>query len=163
MTRFLIPLAALTLIGCATSDTPSYTTNPAAQSGAGLVEAGERWRELYEAGEWEELRSLYTDDAVLMTQGQPKLEGADAILTFLQRLSQMGAEVEFRFQPEEALVENGLGFVTAKYRMDIAFPGRDPTIVVGRSLLVYKWIDGEWKLWRDMDNLAPDVSDHGFR
>jgi ketosteroid isomerase-like protein len=98
-----------------------------------------------------------------MTQGVAKIEGADNILVFLRRLSQMGASAKFQFAPEEALVENGLGFVTAAYRMDITFPGQeDVTVVVGRSLLVYKWSDDGWKLWRDMDNFAPDVVAEDF-
>jgi len=56
------------------------------------------------------------------------------------------------------VIENGLGIVTANYRMDIALPGREPVVVAGRSLLIYKWRDGHWKLWRDMDNLASDVT-----
>ncbi len=132
------------------------------QSAQGLVAAGEAWRQLYEAGNWSALRQLYTDDAVLMTQGQPKIEGADNIVTYLKRLSEMGASAQFQFAPEEAVIENGLGFVTANYKMDISFPGRDPVAVAGRSLLIYKWRDDQWKLWRDMDNLAPDVTPEGF-
>lgn len=127
-----------------------------------LVAAGETWRSLYESGDWESLRALYTDDAVLMTQGQEKIESADKIVEFLQRLSNIGATVGFQFKPEEARVENDLGFVTAAYRMDIAFPGQEPSVVVGRSFLVYKRQDGEWKLWRDMDNFAPDVTPEDF-
>ncbi len=162
MQRLLFPLAALAIAACTTIEAPLAATSTNEESAAGLVEAGERWRQLYEAGEWETLRTLYTDDAVLMTQGQAKIEGADAILAFLQRLAQAGAEVSFRFDPEEAVVENGLGFVTAKYRMDIAFPERDPVKVAGRSLLIYKWQDGMWKLWRDMDNFAPDATPEDF-
>jgi len=158
----LAPLAALALACCAGVEPPLAATPTNEQSSAGLVEAGARWQVLYEAGEWEELRTLYADDAVLMTQGQPKIEGADAILAFLQRLSQSGAKVGFRFDPEEAVVEGDLGFVTAKYRMDIAFPGREPSSLAGRSFLVYKWQDGMWKLWRDIDNLAPDVTPEDF-
>lgn len=129
---------------------------------AALVKAGQDWKTLYEAGDWGALRQLYTDDAVLMTANQEKIEGADNILAFLQRLSGTGAKVEFRFEPEEAVAKPPFGFVTAKYRMDIAIPGRDPVVVAGRSFLVYKWLDGEWKLWRDIDNFAPDVTAADF-
>ncbi|MEQ8411710.1 MAG: nuclear transport factor 2 family protein [Erythrobacter sp.] len=162
MKRLLAPLAALALLSCASAEPPLSAAPTNELSPAGLEEAGAYWQVLYEAGEWEELRTLYADDAVLMTQGQAKIEGADAILAFLQRLSNMGAEVAFRFQPEEAFVEGDRGFVTAKYRMDIAFPGKEPSVVVGRSFLVYKWRDGRWKLWRDIDNLAPDVTAEDF-
>lgn len=162
MKRLLRPLAALALLSYATVEPPLAATPTDEQSPAGLVEAGAHWQVLYEAGEWKELRTLYADDAVLMTQGQAKIEGADAILAFLQRLSNMGAEVGFRFEPEEAVVEGDLGFVTAKYRMDIGFPDKEPSVVVGRSFLVYKWQDDRWKLWRDIDNIAPDVTPEDF-
>ncbi len=129
---------------------------------AQLAEAGELWRRAYMARDWVALRALYTDDAVLMTQGNEKIEGADAIVTFLQRLPNAGADVTFAFKNEEVVLEgdwgpDDKGFVTAKYRMDILFPGRQPTLVAGRSFLVYKWQDDGWKLWRDIDNLAPDA------
>lgn len=162
MNRLFLPLAALALIAPQAAPTPLAASETAAPSAEGLVAAGETWRQLYEAGEWEKLRALYTDDAVLMTQDQAKIVGADNILTFLQRLGNMGAEVAFRFDPEEAVIEGGLGFVTARYRMDISFPGRDPISVAGRSFLVYKWEDGAWKLWRDMDNFAPDATAESF-
>jgi len=162
MSRLLAPLAALALVSCAGIEPPVAATPTNERSSAGLIEAGAHWQVLYEAGEWAELRTLYADDAVLMTQGQPRIEGADAILAFLQRLPEAGAQVSFRFEPEEAVVEGETGFVTAKYRMDIAFPGKQPSVVVGRSFLVYRWRDGMWKLWRDIDNLAPDVTPQDF-
>ena len=114
-----------------------------------LAEAGETWRATYMAGDWDTLRSLYADGAVLMTHGQPKIEGAANIVAFLQRLPNAGATVEFRFENEEVVVDENfgaadIGLVTAKYRMDINFPGREPSVVVGRSFLVYKWEDGQW-------------------
>lgn len=128
-----------------------------------LAAAGQRWQEAYEARDWAGLRRLYTDDAVLMTQGQPKIVGADKIVAFLQRIPNAEGSVQFRFANEEVTLDPaGYGTVTAKYRMDIAPPGRDPVVVAGRSLLIYRWQDGEWKLWRDIDNLAPDVTPADF-
>ncbi|MEM7688877.1 MAG: DUF4440 domain-containing protein [Pseudomonadota bacterium] len=162
MTRVFVALSSLALALGLAAPAPALADHHAEKTSAALINAGERWKQLYEAGDWETLRSLYTDDAVLMSQGQPKLEGADTILTFLQRLSQQGATVTFQFAPEEAVIESGMGVVTAKYRMDIAFPGAEPAVVAGRSLLIYKWQDGAWKLWRDIDNFAPDVTPDNF-
>lgn len=166
MKRLVLNLAPLALGLGAMAPAPALADHHETHSAQGLVVAGERWKILYEAGEWAGLRALYADDAVLMSQGQPKLEGADTILAFLQRLSQQGAKVTFQFSPEEAVIENGLGFVIAKYRMDIAFPGKEPVAVAGRSMLVYKWVQaeggGSWKLWRDIDNFAQDVTPADF-
>lgn len=162
MNRLLCTLASLALALGSASAAPALAETTAEPTAQGLVDAGEQWKQLYEAGDWEALRALYTEDAVLMSQGQPKLEGADTIVTFLQRLSQQGATVTFRFVPEEAVIDSGLGFVIARYRMDIVFPGAEPVAVAGRSMLVYKWQSGGWKLWRDIDNFAPDVTPESF-
>lgn len=132
----------------------SQTTETLSQS---LDDAGERWRELYEAGNWEELATLYTDDAVLMAHGSDKVEGREAIVTFLRRLSDAGGGATMRFEPEEAVVQGVLGVVTAKYWMNMDLPGGAKRNIAGRSLLVYKRVDGEWLLWRDMDNSAPEI------
>ena len=139
----------------------SLTGETPSDSRAALLAAeGERWRELYHAGNWSALRQLYADDAVLMTQGQSRIDGADAIVAFLQRIPQAGGTARFDFENEDAVVSDSgdTGFVTAKYAMTIAFPGRDPVVVAGRSFLVYKWDGSGWKLWRDIDNLAPDAT-----
>lgn len=131
---------------------------------AQLAGAGEFWRRAYAAGNWDALRALYADDAVLMTQGSDRIEGADNIVAFLQRLSNAGGTAQFQFANEEVMMGSGgeTGFVTAKYRMDIVFPGQEPSVIAGRSFLVYKWEDDGWKLWRDIDNLAPDVMPEDF-
>jgi len=162
MSRLLLSLAVIALTLGGATPTPALAQPSAAATSEGLVDAGERWRQLYEAGDWDTLRTLYTDDAVLMSQGQPKIEGADAILAFLKRLSEQGATVTFQFAPEQAVIENGLGFMIAKYRMDVAFAGGEAATVAGRSMLVYKWQDDGWKIWRDIDNFAPDAVPEEF-
>ncbi len=132
------------------------------QREASLAAQGERWLAFYQNRNWPALRALYADDAVLMTQGQERIVGADAIVAFLRRVADTGGTAQFVFENEDVSHGGDNGFVTAKYRMTIAYPGRDPITVTGRSFLVYKWQDGQWKLWRDMDNLAPDVTPDSF-
>lgn len=136
----------------------SCSRDAASDRQASLEQAGMLWQQTISGQDWEALRALYTDDAVLMTHGQAKIEGADAILSFLQRVPNAGGSVDFEFNNEEVVVDGDYGTVTATYLMTIAFPGRDPIEVAGRSLLIYKWVDGEWLLWRDMDNQAPDAT-----
>ena len=163
----ILALAACTLAACQPTERMKNSWTAAqADRTAQLAAQGQRWTQHYEAQNWDALRELYTDDAVLMTQGQAKIEGADAIIAFLQRIPNAGGTVQFTFDNEEVdagpLYGSDYGFVTARYKMEIMFPGREPTAVVGRSFLVYKWDQGEWKLWRDMDNTAPDVTLESF-
>ena len=132
--------------------------SPATDQEAELAAAGDNWNSLYAAGDWPALRKLYADDAWLMSDKAPAAKGADAIIAYLRRYRDMGAKVTFRFEPEDIRVDGKLGTVVAKYWMRAQFPGRPEVYAAGRSLLIYRLIDGRWKLWRDMDNTTPDVT-----
>lgn len=125
----------------------------------GLKAEGDRWNAAYAAGDWTALRALYADDAWLMTDKAPAAKGADAIIAYLRRFKDRGATVRFRFEPEHVQAQMPLGIVVARYWMTAQLPGGGPPIQsAGRSMLIYKWQDGGWKLWRDMDNTTPDVT-----
>lgn len=127
-----------------------------------LKQEGDRWNAAYSAGDWAALRALYADDAWLMTNKAPVAKGADAIITYLKRFRGRGAVVKFRFEPEDVMASRPFGVVVARYWMTAQLPGEAaPVRVAGRSMLIYKWQgsgpDAGWRLWRDMDNMAPDV------
>ena len=146
--------AAFILLLALTIATPSIAKDRKAE----LAAAGDNWNALYATGDWAALRLLYTDDAWLMTDKAPAAKSADAIIAYLRRYRDMGASVTFRFEPEDIRVDGKVGTVVAKYWMTAQIPGRPQVRSSGRSMLIYRWIDGQWKLWRDMDNTTPDVS-----
>lgn len=125
---------------------------------ASLLRAGEDWNRLYAAGDWKALEAHYEPDAWLMTDKAPLARGAPAIIAFLRRYRDLGAQVMFRFQPEDSTIEGRTGTVVTRYWMTAQMPGRPLVRTAGRALLVYKWRDGRWRLWRDMDNVTPDVA-----
>jgi uncharacterized protein (TIGR02246 family) len=122
-----------------------------------LAAAGAEWNALYAKGDWAAMRALYTDDAWLMTDKAPIAKGADAIIAFLRRYRELGATVTFRFENEDVRVDGKFGTVIAKYWMTAQIPGRPEVRTAGRSMLIYRREGGRWKLWRDMDNMTPDV------
>lgn len=146
--------AAFILLLALTIATPSIAKDRKAE----LAAAGDNWNALYATGDWAALRLLYTDDAWLMTDKAPAAKSADAIIAYLRRYRDMGASVTFRFEPEDIRVDGKVGTVVAKYWMTAQIPGRPQVRSSGRSMLIYRWVDGQWKLWRDMDNTTPDVS-----
>lgn len=122
-----------------------------------IAEQAERWNAAYAAGDWARLRSLYTEDAWLMTDNTPAAKGADAIVAYLRRYRDLGASVVFRFEPEDIHIEPRMAVMVSKYWMTARMPGRPEVRTAGRSLLIYRRTGNRWLLWRDIDNRTPDV------
>lgn len=141
---------ALMLIGCA-------NPHPSATDTSTISTEGDRWNSAYAAGDWKALRGLYADDAWLMTNNAPVAKGADAIVAYLRRFRERGAVAKFRFSPEDIRVDRPYAFMIAKYWMTAQTGQRETLRSAGRSLLIYQWRKGSWKLWRDIDNSTPDV------
>lgn len=119
---------------------------------------GTKWKAQLEAGDIEPLRNMYEPDAVLMSNGSPPQVGVDAIMAFLKRNKTAGNAVTIDFENEEIVIDRDRAYLTAKYWMTITVASGAVIDVMGRSFLVYKkGEDGTWRLWRDMDNQAPDV------
>jgi ketosteroid isomerase-like protein len=147
------PLYALLLAPMLIAAAPKWNRDQQA-----IIDHGNAWSALYEAGKVDEMRTLYEGDAWLMTQGAPLARGVDAILTFLRRNKERGYAVRFATDPEEIVIDGRYAFLTAKYWMTITPPGRDGIDLAGRSILIFKrGKDRKWRIWRDMDNMAPDV------
>ncbi len=122
-----------------------------------IKDSGVLWSRLYEQGRVAEMRPLYEPDAWLMTEGQPAHKGVDAILAFLTRNKSSGAKTSFAVAPEQIVIDGNRAFLISKYWMTITPPGKTAIEAAGRSMLVFKRHGGGWRIWRDMDNMAPDV------
>jgi uncharacterized protein (TIGR02246 family) len=151
MTRLLI-LCLLLFAAPLAAKRPSE-----AQDIQAIKDHGKQWSILYEAGKVDEMRPLYEPDAWLMTQGQPAHKGVDAILAFLKRNKGSGSKVSFAVEPEQIIIDGNRAFLISKYWMTITPPGKADTQAAGRSMLVFKRHKRDWRIWRDMDNMAPDV------
>ena len=147
---FLIALAALSVASAAPASPRS------AQSV--IAEQADRWNAANAAGDWTRLRSLYADDAWLMTDKAPVAKGADAIVAYLRRYRDQGATVVFRFKPEDIHVEGLMAVMVSRYWMTAQMPGRPQVRTAGRSMLIYRRSRRGWLLWRDIDNTTPDVT-----
>jgi len=119
---------------------------------------GKKWQQLFEAGDVEKMRDMYEPDAVLMAHGALPQTGVDAILAFLGRNKAAGNTVTIDFANEDITIDGQRAYLTAKYWMTITLADGQVLDFKGRSFLVYKKSgNGLWRLWRDMDNQAPDV------
>lgn len=91
------------------------------------------------------LGNLYTEDAEILHDGRPSTKGRKNIMKTFERMVQdsltsSGFVTTGLWGNEDLLVEQGTGFFahsTGKWKSD------------GNYLLVWKKVDGEWKIFRD--------------
>jgi|GEM_PF-1812243 len=126
---------------------------------AAIVALGKAWAKAWASRDRAALSNLFAGDVVLMPNGVPKTVGLQATLDFLTRA---GPPREMVFENEELLIAGDTATLTAAYWMRISIPGRDPIRVAGRAVIIHRRVGnpknfGGWVIWRDMDNLSPDI------
>ena len=159
--RYLPALIFLTFLivpSVASAGTIAHQANVSISDEQRITGWAAKWKKLLEAGEIGQLRDMYEPDAVLMANGAPPQAGVEAILAFLGRNKAAGNRVDIDFANEEIVIEGSRAYLTAKYWMSITLATGSTINVQGRSFLVFKQgADSKWRLWKDIDNQAPDV------
>ena len=123
-----------------------------------IAAEGGKWAHYYEQADLDGLMTLYVEDAIVALHGQPALFGIDTIRDyFAQRIGKAEATFELDYELRETHGE--LAYIISKYWLKAI----DKTTgalykEAGRSLLVYKKQDGQWKIAADIDQTTPDVT-----
>ena len=123
-----------------------------------IAAEGGKWAHYYEQADLDGLMTLYVEDAIVALHGQPALFGIDTIRDyFAHRIGKAEATFELDYELRETHGE--LAYIISKYWLKAT----DKTTgalhkEAGRSLLVYKRQDGQWKIAADIDQATPDVT-----
>ena len=161
MTRPLLLSLALTVTslvaGCSPpAPPPAAPAAPVLNAPADIAALGaarERFMKAYEAGDAEAVGNLYTNDAISESNNQPSLKGREAIVASLKGMFEQ-VTVKTVLTAEDTKTLGGVGVDTGRYAV-IVTPkaGAAPSTNEGRYMVVYvKEADGQWRVWRDMDN-----------
>lgn len=96
--------------------------------------------------------SFYADDAIVMNANQPAIQGRDAIRRMVAEMFSL-PNLAFSFTPTGIEVAEGRDFAyeTGTYRFAADMQGARLTDE-GKYLTVWKRIEGEWKIVRDINN-----------
>ncbi len=160
--KILIGIGAMLALSPLPAESQPPMTATQADDVKHIIQWADDWKSHIEAGKIEQMRAMYEPDAILMAHRALPQKGVDAILGFLGRNKSQGNQVTIDFANEEIIVEGKRAYLTAKYWMTITPKNSDSIDVKGRSFLVFKkGLDGKWRLWRDIDNFAPDVTADG--
>ena len=123
-----------------------------------IAAEGGKWAHYYEQADLDGLMTLYVEDAIVALHGQPALFGIDTIREyFAQRFGKAEATFELDYELRETHGE--LAYIISKYWLKATDKATGALYKeAGRSLLVYKKQDGQWKIAADIDQSTPDVT-----
>ena len=122
-----------------------------------IAAEGGKWAKYYEEENLEGLMTLYVDDAVVALHGQPALFGIDAVREYFStRIGKADSIFELDYELRET--HGDIAYIISKYWLKATDKETGEVFHdAGRSLLVYKKQDGQWKIAADIDQATPDV------
>jgi uncharacterized protein (TIGR02246 family) len=156
--KFFGAALLLALGACSQPSGLQRAADPEADKAA-INAIGDLWMAAYEAGDYDAIIDLYTEDAWIMARGRPKLEGREAIGRSFGGLA-AGRKVNIDIVVEELEVIGDWGWLVSEFTVSYGTGSADkpPATDTARSLLIYRrGVDGKWRIHRDMDSPAPDV------
>lgn len=152
----LFPVAAiLVLAGCAT---PPFNSVVEQQK---LLQRDAEWAALASAGkDVEKTASYWSDDALIIPQGQPMIEGKAAIRAFVASSFQIpGFSIDWKSEKPVFSPDGKLAYMRGTNTMTV--PGPNGTLVTlpGRGITVWRLDpDGQWRcvvdIWNDPQPIA---------
>jgi ketosteroid isomerase-like protein len=108
----------------------------------------QQFKKSIEQGDVGNIGNLYTENAKILPPNMDMLEGRDIILKFWQGALEMGIK---SYEPKIIEVEysGNLGFFLGTYTL---YGAGKKIINKGKFITVFKNVDGEWKVYRDIFN-----------
>jgi uncharacterized protein (TIGR02246 family) len=122
----------------------------AASDRAAIEGASDRWVAAAQAGNWEEVGSLYSENAVLMAPNAETVEGRAGVLEGLNAFPPIES---IRFDQVHIDGCGDLAYVHGEYTMTFALP--DDQTMEDRGKYIEIWErqdDGQWRITRDIFN-----------
>lgn len=154
MRRALLLAAAIVAVGaCATEGTDTSAAAPdTAVDEAKLRADAPVWFDLYNRGDADGVANLYAEDGIIMAPGAPPAVGREAIRSYVSGDIATTKAGGFALNSGEITgvgVEGDLAWVTGTFTVA---DSAGATVDTGKYLSLYRRINSEWKLIRDIWN-----------
>ncbi|MCG8507008.1 MAG: DUF4440 domain-containing protein [Sphingomonadales bacterium] len=141
------------LAACAEGVGPSEEDDIAA-----IKAIADTWLTAYNAGDIETLRTLYTDDAILMPRSRRAYRGVEEIMGFFAG-GAAAYTVGVIDRVEEITVRGDIAWTVGRFWLDGVPKGEAPPFKdAGRYFILFVRDEtGGWKIHRDIDQHTPDA------
>jgi len=127
-----------------------------------LLQRDAEWAEVASAGkDVDKAASYWADDAVVIPQGQPVVQGKAAIRAFVaSSFAIPGFHIHWKSEPPEFSPDGKLAYMRGANEMTVPGPDGNPINLPGRALTVWrKDADGQWRCVADIWNDPPRPAD----
>lgn len=115
-----------------------------------IESASESWVAAAQAGNWDEVANLYTDDAVLMPPNAETAEGRTAVRDHLASFPPLQS---INFDRVHIDGSGDLAYVHGRYTMTFAVPDGETMEDRGKYIEIWeRQSDGQWRITRDIFN-----------
>ncbi len=113
---------------------------------------GGQLAEAANAGDAERASQFYTEDALLMPPGSPKVQGRAAIKDYWQGDIDAGVK-DIKFTCQEVIEAGNMAIEVSSQSASAPTEGGSRTTVAGKYIVIWKkGADGDWYLHRDIWN-----------
>jgi ketosteroid isomerase-like protein len=151
---FLALVAPLIVAACT-----SHHFDAASESSA-LLKRDADWADVASRGEdVDKIVSYWSDDAVVIPQGQPIAEGKQAIRAFVvESLKTPGFKIHWVSRSVNFSPDGNLAFIRSENEITVAGADGAPVKMTGRGITVWRRDGGEWFCVVDIWNDPPKES-----
>ncbi|WP_281718804.1 YybH family protein [Pandoraea apista] len=116
-----------------------------------LTQRYEDWMSAIVSKDIDVIESLYADDAVYMPPGRARCVGKAAVVANWKMYFER-ADFQARYTPQlDVSASEDVAYDIGTYRLTLTRAG-EPVEVVGKYVVVWKKLAGEWRVSVDIDN-----------
>jgi len=136
---YLAIVAALALAGCANREIDN------AKEAERLMQTSRDWSKAAAANDMDEVLKYFTDDAVMLQEGQPPVRGREALRAYLAEASKV-PDFGISWEPIEAKVSGDMGYLLERTQMNFVGPQGQRVTQNFQAVTIWrKQPDGSWK------------------
>lgn len=115
--------------------------------GEKVMQMSREWSKAAAAGDVEKIISFWSDDAVVMSAGQPVLSGKQAIRKMVEDSYKMpGFRISWQPQSVEVSESGDMAYIIANSQISFADSTGNPITIHNKAVEIWrKYADGSWK------------------
>lgn len=141
-------LSVVTILCVAVLAMPAAAFGQDESAAAAIAEITEAWDAGWNAGDGAAIAALYTEDAMLLPPGGEAISGREALAAFWQGAVESGSQSQLTMGTVEEFGDTAIEINGSWVSTD----ADDTHLDHGKYMVVWKKVDGTWKMHRDMWN-----------